>query len=269
MGIAEGVPGSIGEADNAKHINEVAPAIENLYDACVVDADCEDLNPCTMNVCSNGVCKYNEISCDDSDGCTVDACDLETGTCYHEPLICANATNVCNATLGVNCACPAGPVSCMSGQTGVLRQQGAQGKAAVKTVEKLRIGDEILGLDENKEETSCIVEAIGHFGIGPTYGNYTEDHFVLDTSDYSVFAHGQVGEEKVVNKYAVLTSCPVGLDESGTGFTPVDSDFAGERLSWADYVIIHKAMLDIVRETGTSIWFSPEAYTAWTRSRTS
>ena len=210
MGIAEGVPGSIGEADNAKHINEVAPAIEDFYDACVANADCEDLNPCTVNVCDAGVCKYNQISCDDSDGCTVDACDRETGVCFHEPVVCTPATNICNATLGVNGSCPAGPVSCMSGQTGVLRQQpgaaGSQGKTAIKAVKNLRIGDEIVGLNENNEETSCTVEAIGHFGLGLTYGNYTEDHFVLDTSDYSVFAHGQVGEEEVVDKYAVLTS---------------------------------------------------------------
>ena len=172
MGIAEGVPGSIGEADNAKHINEVAPAIEDFYDACVANADCEDLNPCTVNVCDAGVCKYNQISCDDSDGCTVDACDRETGVCFHEPVVCTPATNICNATLGVNGACPAGPVSCMSGQTGVLRQQpgaaGSQGKTAIKAVKNLRIGDEIVGLNENKEETSCTVEAIGHFGIGLT-----------------------------------------------------------------------------------------------------
>ncbi len=146
----------------------------------------------------------------------------------------------------------------------MLHQQPAaptSPEAVVRKVKDLRIGDEIMGLDENMQETKCTIEAIGDFGKGLTYGNYTEDHFVLDTSDYSVFAHGQVGEEEMVNKYSVLTSCPVGLDESGTGFTPVDSDSLGERLSWADYVIIHKAMLDMVRETGTPIWFSPAAYT--------
>ena len=67
---------------------------------------------------------------------------------------------------------------------------------------------------------------------------------------------------KTVDKYAVLTSCPVGVDESGVGFTAVDSDFLGEEpLTWSDYVVIHESIYNIVREVGPFV-FWPETYTS-------
>ena len=70
--------------------------------------------------------------------------------------------------------------------------------------------------------------------------------------------HGAVGKRTVEDKYEVLTSCPVGLDEAGTGFTPMDGDFCGKSTSemgWSDYLLIHASMLRIVRATG-GYWFS-------------
>ena len=112
------------------------------------------------------------------------------------------------------------------------------------------------------ELATCSIEAVGHFGIGPVFGNYTEDHFILDTLNDAVFSHGPVGKREIVDKYAVLTSCPVGLDESGVGFTAVDSDFLGdEPLVWSDYVLIHQAIINIVQQTGPLV-FSPSTYTS-------
>ena len=94
------------------------------------------------------------------------------------------------------------------------------------------------------------------------YGNYTEDYFVLDPATGNVMQHGAVGNRTVEDRYDVMTSCPVGLDEAGTGFTPMDGGFCGKSTSemgWSDYLLIHASMLRIVRATG-GYWFSASAY---------
>jgi len=124
------------------------------------------------------------------------------------------------------------------------------------------VGDKIEGLDADKQPALCTVVAVGKFGHGALYGNYTEDHFVLDPATGNVMQHGAVGKRTVEDKYEVLTSCPVGLDEAGTGFTPMDGDFCGKSTSemgWSDYLLIHASMLRIVRATG-GYWFSASAY---------
>ena len=67
----------------------------------------------------------------------------------------------------------------------------------------------------------------------------------------------------VIDKYAVLTtSCPVGVDESGPRFTPLDSDsdFLGDKVVVrSDYVVIHEAIHNIVKEVGPFV-FWPETY---------
>ena len=130
-------------------------------------------------------------------------------------------------------------------------------------VQNLAIGDSIKGLDENKDPMTCSVKAIGYFGEGEVFGNYTDHHYVLDSSNNVVKAHGQYGESQFVDKFAVLTSCPAGLDESGTGFTAIDSDFVGndDPILWSDYVLIHQGILNLVEEVGPSV-FSPSAYTS-------
>ena len=62
--------------------------------------------------------------------------------------------------------------------------------------------------------------------------------------------------------YSVLTSCPVGLDESGIGFTPFSTVlFGAGAVSWSDYILIHRAIVDIVKVVGPFV-FSPETYTS-------
>merc|ERR1712029_404064 len=49
---------------------------------------------------------------------------------------------------------------------------------------------------------------------------------------------------------------------SGVGFTSVDSDFLGdEPLSWSDYALVHKGILNIVKRVGP-FPFSPSTYTS-------
>lgn len=158
--------------------------------------------------------------------------------------------------------------SCMSGQTRVEIESGtgqANGDAQFKYVQDLNVGDTIQGLDVNMMPTTCSIEAVGHFGTGPVFGNYTEDHFILDPSGNVVLTNGNTGMMEEVDKYTVLTSCPVGLDESGIGFTAFDSDFLGDNaLAWSDYVVIHQSIYNIVKEVGSFV-FSPETYTSMTK----
>ncbi len=170
------------------------------------------------------------------------------------------------------------PSSCMAGKTGVVslvsshnREEGSIRSLKPPRIEKskqitkvrdLQVDNIILGLDESKQVKECRVEAVGSFGFGPVYGNYTDDHFVLNPTTGDVEVHGKKGDAKVEDKYIVLTSCPLGLDESGIGFTPFDSDFFGDLtkdLTWKDYLLLHTAILRVVRETGT-FWFNGDSY---------
>lgn len=129
-------------------------------------------------------------------------------------------------------------------------------------VTELAVGDTIEGLDADKQPALCTVEAVGQFGHGALFGNFTEDHFVLDPATGGIKQHGAVGNRTVEDKYELMTSCPVGLDEAGTGFTPMDGDLCGQstaEMDWSDYLLIHASMLRIVRATG-GYWFSASAY---------
>lgn len=177
---------------------------------------------------------------------------------------CDDSTLSCAGVPPAPTPAPTPGPSCMAGSTGVW---SAEDDATVMAVENLSVGETIQGLDKDKKPTTCTVEAKGSFGRGPVYGNYTADHYVLkNAADDSpvVSEHGAVGEEAFVDKYALLTSCPVGLDESGVGFTALDSDFFGTdagAVSWSDYVLIHESILKLVKASGT-FWFSPLTYSS-------
>ena len=157
--------------------------------------------------------------------------------------------------------------SCMSGNTGTFKATSVENstggfKRTVAIVKELAVGDRIEGLDADKRPALCTVEAIGQFGHGALHGNYTEDHFMLDPATGNIMQHGAVGNRTVEDKYDMMTSCPVALDEAGSGFTPMDGDFCGKNTSemgWSDYLLIHASMLRIVRATG-GYWFSASAY---------
>ena len=174
---------------------------------------------------------------------------------------------VCCTCLKNDYKCPR-KGSCMSGNTGTFKVSTVDSSKAgavnrtVAIITELTVGDMIEGLDADKQPALCTVEAIGQFGHGALYGNYTEDHFMLDPATGNIMQHGAVGNRTVEDKYDMMTSCPVALDEAGSGFTPMDGDFCGKntsKMGWSDYLLIHASMLRIVRATG-AYWFSASAY---------
>ena len=173
---------------------------------------------------------------------------------------------------------PSPSPSCMSGKTGVTlvsQESSSTSEESLRIstsnsdtiyqiakVKDLKMSNTILGLDENKQTAKCTVEAVGSFGHGPVYGNYTDGHYVLNPNSGMVERHGTNQTMSIQDKYIVLTSCPLGVDESGVGFTPFDSDFFGEmtrEMTWKDYLLLHTAILRIVRDTG-AFWFDGSSY---------
>jgi hypothetical protein len=155
---------------------------------------------------------------------------------------------------------------CMSGDSRVGIQSSNEATLTnltiFKNVRTLTVGDTIRGLDKDLNPTDCLVQAIGNFGNGTVYGNYTDDHSILDPLTNTVTATGNSGVSLEVDVYSVLTSCPVGLDESGIGFTPFSTVlFGAGAVSWSDYILIHRAIVDIVKVVGPFV-FSPETYTS-------
>ncbi|MGA9525441.1 MAG: PQQ-binding-like beta-propeller repeat protein [Myxococcaceae bacterium] len=67
---------------------------------CVVQVrpDGETCNaPCLLNAtCEDGLCRGEEVSCDDGNACTIDACDAD-GSCVNPPLECADDGDPCTA----------------------------------------------------------------------------------------------------------------------------------------------------------------------------
>lgn len=65
-----------------------------FWDGCLVNADCDDNEVCTVDVCSGGVCVYSAAiaACDDGDACTTfDACI--NGVCVGTPIADCDSTN--------------------------------------------------------------------------------------------------------------------------------------------------------------------------------
>ena len=200
--------------------------------------------------CNSGCDSPSDDSCDSS-------CDgWQTSSCM------SGNTGTLKATGTIKAPAPATFSEKSTGTLKATLSEESTEKRTVTIVKELAVGDKIEGLDADKQPALCTVEAVGMFGHGALYGNYTEDHFVLDPATGNVMQHGAVGKRTVEDKYEVLTSCPVGLDEAGTGFTPMDGDFCGKgtsEMGWSDYLLIHASMLRIVRATG-GYWFSASAY---------
>jgi len=163
--------------------------------------------------------------------------------------------------VGGGTSCSSGG-SCISGNAGIVTKKKDSREELVVQVRDLRIGDTVRGYDNELKPALCKVEAIGRFGTGTVYGNYTTDHFVYNSGKKRLQEHGKVGTEDFIDKYDMISDCPLIEDESGKRFGPMDSDFCGgnmKDLSWKDYLLLHKAILNVVRETG-SFWFSSSSY---------
>jgi hypothetical protein len=66
-----------GRVDALSSLSEPLPVI------CGADPECNDLDPCTEDLCRDGFCERRPL-CDDGDACTVDTC--VAGTCSWAPL---------------------------------------------------------------------------------------------------------------------------------------------------------------------------------------
>ncbi len=86
-----------GRIDAINSLNLAAPP------PCSTNADCDDSNACTTDVCSGGTCTHTSINCDDADACTTDGCNTATG-CTHTTVNCddgvACTVDTCNAASG-------------------------------------------------------------------------------------------------------------------------------------------------------------------------
>jgi len=81
--------------------------------ACITNADCDDGDSCTTDVCSSGSCSNTPINCDDGDACTTDSCS--GGTCFNNPISCDDGdlctTDSCDSVSG----CANTPINCDDG----------------------------------------------------------------------------------------------------------------------------------------------------------
>lgn len=152
--------------------------------------------------------------------------------------------------------------SCVAGNTGIISVPKNSKKKSVVQVRDLQVGDRVKGYDFKMKPKSCKVEAIGSFGIGEVYGNYTSDHYVYNNKRKTIVEHGRDGIKNITDKYDLISDCPLIEDESGVKFGPMDSDFCGgsiKNISWKNYLLLHKAILNVVRKSGT-FWFSSSSY---------
>lgn len=171
---------------------------------------------------------------------------------------------------------------CMAGSTMVTKFRGDDTEMVM--VRDLKVGDEIKGIDEEKNDAVCNVVSIFKSGKGKFYGNYTADHYIYDSESDMIVTHGKGGEpghddsinhnskgagsknkkleggsknkklEKTTDDmYDVFTDCPLGVDESGVSFTGISKNLCkGEMgdLSWTEYLSLHAGLLRLIFATG-------------------
>jgi len=157
---------------------------------------------------------------------------------------------------------PPSDSSCMSGETGLIQKMTEDDTTKVTKLKELKKGDVIKGFGKDMEPKNCQVLAVGTFGRGELYGNYTSDHFIFNPLNDAIEQHGKTDDAIEDDKYEILTTCPLGVDEVGTKFTPIDSDFCGrsiKQISWKEYLLLHRAILRVVRKTG-GYWFHGGTY---------
>jgi len=164
---------------------------------------------------------------------------------------------------------PQPPSSCVAGETAVMsvdvddiNVDNNNAITRITKVKNLKIGDMIRGYDADLNPTQCRVEAVGNFGSGEVFGNYTSSHYMLNEKSKVIEEHGTRGDMTIDEKYDLISNCPLVEDEVGNKFGPIDSDFCGghvKEISWSDYLLLHKAILNVVRESG-AFWFSGASY---------
>lgn len=85
---------------------------------------------------------------------------------------------------------PSPTPACVSGDATVINVQN-ESRELVE-VRDLQRGDLVTGVHglDISDSVVCVVEGIGSFGNGTVYGNYTHDHFMINTTTMTVEPHG-------------------------------------------------------------------------------
>ena len=70
-------------------VEEVADLVDpDVLEPCAAHVECDDADPCTGDVCEDGLCTHQVKDCGDANECTVDLCSPETGQCSYELMDC-------------------------------------------------------------------------------------------------------------------------------------------------------------------------------------
>ena len=73
---------------------------------------CNPPNLCSISFCESGACINQPKNCDDKDSCTLDSCDLSTGSCVYTKIENCNK-KICNSCTTTD---PCNPVKCENGE---------------------------------------------------------------------------------------------------------------------------------------------------------
>ncbi len=101
--------------ENCGTCGHACASCEQCVDGQCVTA-CDDSNACTTDTCDHntGECLYTPINCDDGNPCTIDTCDPDLG-CVHEPVDCSD-NNACTVdTCDPVRGCVHEPINCDDG----------------------------------------------------------------------------------------------------------------------------------------------------------
>lgn len=80
---------------------------------CTTNADCDDADACTTDVCNSGNCSNTPINCDDGNACTADSCS--GGSCFSDPISCDDADACTIDSCDVGLGCINDPINCDDG----------------------------------------------------------------------------------------------------------------------------------------------------------
>ena len=94
---------------------DLAPEIAQI--PCTVDAECNDLDPCTVDLCEPDYgCVNTPKSCSDNNACTIDNCRASDGQCLHNSLDCADDNACTEESCDSVAGCVYAAVDCNDGQ---------------------------------------------------------------------------------------------------------------------------------------------------------
>jgi hypothetical protein len=140
---------------------------------------------------------------------------------------------------------------CMSGETGIPKIT-QDGNIEITKITDLVAGDLVKGKNAALEDSNeCSVVSVMRWSEGPMYGNYTENHYMLDLETSSMVYHEAIGPQTYETSYLLLTTCPVVKDESGKFFAPLDGDHTAFNilkgpLLWEEYMAPYSLHLNLV-----------------------